>query len=382
MAVHAHSTTAPAEHRGLLQAFAEAAPVPTPALTAETVDMLDAIEPERPARVRDASGRFVKLAPELPPELLLATEARCGAAGIPKSGDTPDAIRTDLDALVATCGHMSTGPVPANDTPSSPHGGAPIRPTAGQTCDALVANRRHMPTVRPAECVDINTPSLDAARTLHLRRQLAQAAEHGAALLASLGLPRLVAPDFVRLDIHTAGDALDLAIATLDALDGDVDLEDGADDELSLGWEKPSSQLFLTEGAYSGDRELDTADAEPSLASPERHPAVPAPGYCARYGAYVDRSSAGKQLRWAEGARDDRELVPEDGPIDDDELDGAGEVDAEPSIGWPEDFTAEVEATLEASADAEHDDADLEHDERHGSAVWVFGPSRREVAHV
>ena len=67
-------------------------------------------------------------------------------------------------------------------------------------------------------------------RTIHLRRQLAQAAEHGAALLASLGLPRLVGPDHIVVDPVAAGDALDLAIATLDALDGDTDVEDGGDD--------------------------------------------------------------------------------------------------------------------------------------------------------
>ncbi len=218
----------------------------------------------------------------------------------------------------------------------------------------------------------------EAARTLHLRRRLAQAAEHGAALLASLGLPQLVGPNFVRLDIHTAGDAVEAAVAALDALDGDADIEDGGDDELNLGWEKPGSQFILTEGAFSGDRELDTADAEPSLASPERHPEPPAFGYCARYGAYVDRSSAGTQLKWAEGARDDREMVPEDGPIDEDELDGAGEVDAEPSIGWPENFTAEVKATLEGSADVEHDDAGLEDDVDDDPGVepwWSFDRS-------
>ncbi len=290
---------------------------------------------------RDTRGPFLRFeeTPELPPEPLL-----------PAAPDTPDAIRADLDALVATCGHMST-------------------------------------TAAEPRCADISTPSLagsgerDAhaglfdfdetgdlktARTLHLRRQLAQAAEHGAALLASLGLPRLVGPDFVPLDPAAIGHALDLAIATLDALDGDMDLEDGH------------------------DAESDTADAEddglsePSLASPERHPAVQ---HCSAPWSHVDRGPDSSQLRWAEGARDDREMVPEDGPIDEDELDGAGEVDAEPSIGWPEDFTAEVEATLEASADAEHDDADLEDDELGDDRdpkplAWVFGPSRGEVAHV
>ena len=196
----------------------------------------------------------------------------------------------------------------------------------------------------------------DHARTIHLRRQLAQAAEHGAALLASLGLPRLVGPDHIVVDPVAAGDALDLAIATLDALDGDTDIEDGGDDELSLGWEKPGSQIILTEGAYSGDRELDTADAEPSLASPERHPTVPVvtwgPAYTARGG---DES----QLRWAEGARHDGELVNEDG----DDLD-AGEhdtADRESYLGWPEDIAAVTSGdtwVLTADPDAEHDDCD------------------------
>ena len=79
-------------------------------------------------------------------------------------------------------------------------------------------------------------------------------------------------------------------------------------------------------------------------------------------------------------------MADEDGPIDDDDLDGAGEVDGEPSIGWPEDFTAEVKATLEASADAEHDDADLEDDvddDPGAEPWWSFDRSTvGEVAHV
>jgi len=42
MAIDAHSTTAPADHRALLRG---AAPVAAPALTAETIAMLDAIPP-------------------------------------------------------------------------------------------------------------------------------------------------------------------------------------------------------------------------------------------------------------------------------------------------------------------------------------------------
>ncbi len=119
MAMFHDCTAAPDCQRGLLSAFADAAPAPTPALTAATVDMLDAIE--RTARARDIRGRFVELAsvpksgetPDLPPGPLLAT-----------GPDTLDAIRVDLDALVAgaklrTVGNLSVmGPVPENDTPS------------------------------------------------------------------------------------------------------------------------------------------------------------------------------------------------------------------------------------------------------------------------
>jgi len=48
MAIDAHSTTAPADHRALLRTWAGAVPVPTPALTAETVAMLDAIPADVP----------------------------------------------------------------------------------------------------------------------------------------------------------------------------------------------------------------------------------------------------------------------------------------------------------------------------------------------
>ncbi len=150
-------------------------------------------------------------------------------------------------------------PAPLSDTPDA------IR----ADLDALVAERGDITTARPAGCVDIDTPSLDAARTLHLRRQLAQAAEHGAALLTSLGLPRLVGPDFMPLDPAAIGEAVEAAVAALDALDGGADIEDGGDNELSLGWEKTGSQLFLMDGAFSSDRELDTADHEHTAL--ERH---------------------------------------------------------------------------------------------------------------
>jgi len=143
MAIDAHSTTAPAVQPGLLRTWAGAVPVPTPALTAETVAMLDAI----PADV--------------------------------------------------------------------PHHGAPICPAADLPCGV----------------------ASDAARALHMRRALEGALDHGTALLAALGLPSLVEPGFVPLDPAAIGDAIHLAIATLDVLDAaGVDLEDDGTAEPSLGW--------------------------------------------------------------------------------------------------------------------------------------------------
>ncbi len=196
-------------------------------------------------------------------------------------------------------------PAPLSDTPDA------IR----ADLDALVAERGDITTARPAGCVDIDTPSLDAARTLHLRRQLAQAAEHGAALLTSLGLPRLVGPDFMPLDPAAIGEAVEAAVAALDAIDGDPDLEEGGDDE-------------------------------PSLASPIS-------------GAPV-------------GGSDDRE---ED------------HTDREPSLGWPEDYTAKDTKRGPGFDEMEDDGQDLEDDELGDDRdpdplAWVFGPSRGEVAHV
>ncbi len=238
-------------------------------------------------------------------------------------------------------------------------------------------------TCTPADSIEAIGADLDAmlataGRTRHLRRHLEAAAEHSVAMLAALDLPRLVTPDFVPLDPAAIGDALDGAIAALDTLDGDPDLEDQGEAEPSFGWDARPSQVHLWNGCIQGDFELDTSDGEPSLASPERHPAAPV---CFSGGPYTARGGDESQLRWAEGARHDGELADEDGPIDEDELDGAGEVDAEPSIGWPEDFTADVEVTLYAGADAEHDDADREGDPG-GALTWVFGPSRQGVAHV
>jgi len=56
--------------------------------------------------------------------------------------------------------------------------------------------------------------------------------DHGTALLAALGLPRLMEPGFVPLDPTAIGDAVDTATATLDSLDSPgADLENEGEAE-------------------------------------------------------------------------------------------------------------------------------------------------------
>jgi len=108
---------------------------------------------------------------------------------------------------------------------------------------------------------ELLSPAQDAAQALHLRRELEGALDHGTALLAALGLPMLVEPGFVPLDPAAIGDALDDAIATLDALDAPAeDLEDGhdaehdlADAEHDLGWPACMSQVNLGRNTEDGD---------------------------------------------------------------------------------------------------------------------------------
>ena len=75
MAIDAHSTTAPAVQPGLLRTWAGTVPVPTPALTAETVEMLDAIPADVPH-----GGAPICSAADLP----------CGAAGDVRHGGAGD----------------------------------------------------------------------------------------------------------------------------------------------------------------------------------------------------------------------------------------------------------------------------------------------------
>lgn len=85
---------------------------------------------------------------------------------------------------------------------------------------------------------------------------------------------------------------IEAAIARLDAMDGDPDLEDAGDAKPGLG----SRELWTgNESAWAhgehDERELDTADLEPSLGSLERGPEQ-------------------SQIGWAFSGDDDRELEP------------------------------------------------------------------------
>src|SRR5258708_25223250 len=82
-------------------------------------------------------------------------------------------------------------------------------------------------------------------------------------------------------------------------LEDDNPAEDGADAEPSLGMFELTNQIAAwrqRDSGYGGvDLELDEADREPSLGTPENHP----------YPYAIDRS--GDQAHWAGGRRDDRE---------------------------------------------------------------------------
>ena len=121
---------------------------------------------------------------------------------------------------------------------------------------------------------------------------------------------RFAAQEAARLDAIATKNAFRREVAAeverlldiLDRLDGDPGLEDGADDEPSLGFTRPGAGSSYDPG---DDRELDTADDEPSLGAPEAvttgfiPPAECLPAYW--------RSPAGRQTHWAKGGGDDLE---------------------------------------------------------------------------
>ncbi|WP_237479269.1 hypothetical protein [Lichenibacterium dinghuense] len=223
--------------------------------------------------------------------------------------DSLDAIRADLDDMLGRVARVEAEP----------------DPTLG--ADAVEALCRK-------------------SRELFTRRALEEAAEHAAAMLPALGLPRLVGPGFVPVNPVAALDALDAAIAALDALDADPDLEEepddeaGGDDELSLGWREAVRQLDLGHGSDDGEH---------TLGAPERSPYAPPMGasfYKPANGRRLQRCFVGRvwnQTAWAAGANLDGEGEPEPGydlPEGDDEKcgsehDGCEPEEQEHSLGAP-----------------------------------------------
>ena len=188
----------------------------------------------------------------------------------------------------------------------------------------------------------------EAAQARHARRALAEAAEHGVALLEALGLPRLVTPDFAPIDPTEVGAAVDAVISALDDLDASgEDLED--------------------------DEREDAGDDEHTLGAPERHPFV----FTMTAGCF--RAADGRQLRrhrrdesqtkWAQGARQDGEGEAEPGydlAEGDDERCASDDVDAEPSLGSLDhlDQTAWADSGEGGGSDRELDPLDA-------SAPWT-----------
>ncbi len=191
------------------------------------------------------------------------------------------------------------------------------------------------------------------AQALHMRRALEGALDHGTALLAALGLPSLVEPGFVPLDPAAIGDALDTAIATLDALDAPgADREDDGTAEPSLGWIDGKPTLSDSHD----DREAEDDD-EPMLGAPERY---------AQSGPWgPQRDSSGSQIDWADGSarHDEAEAVNEDGG---DILD-----EGEETLGW----SANVGQLALGQTTA---DADATALERHGRGFLRSGPEDAE----
>ena len=232
MAIDAHSTPAPVDHRaslgthgapcrvlgkrGILSqvakeipdlppSFIGAVPVPTPVLTAET-----ATNTTRRKELYE----------------ILHPEARNGSAGATARWDASAKMADAFSKDTASRTGRSERAVQRDERglPKIPqtfpsefvvrHGGA------GEVCSTVQ-----------------QTAVADFASALHMRRALEGALDHGTARLAALGLPRLMEPGFVPLDPAAIGDALDTAIATLDVLDAaGVDLEDDGTAEPSLGW--------------------------------------------------------------------------------------------------------------------------------------------------
>ena len=329
MAIHPNNTPSGVNEPGLpFAGLLTGAPCPTPALTAETVALLD----EQPAR-HDFSPAAIMARANAYAAKQVERALLWPVTHDPRSAvEILDEIRREIER-----GELPPEPFLAADLP---HGMAPVS---------------HNGTSQNG--------TLDLARARHMRRELEQAARHGTALLAALGLPRLVDDGFVQVDGDALGDALEVVLSHLDAIDAlGEDLEETGDAEPWLAWVTSPSTGCVDTGISADDRELDTADAEPSLGSPEMHSTVISYVGGCWHGVEPD------QRHWADGSTSDREAEITDEPHDDQE--------DEDTLGWPEDFTAKLDDVLQADHDPELDDADLEDSDEDEDyrLPWIDGP--------
>ena len=247
MAAHTATTLSPAVH-----GFAGAVPVPTPDLTAETIAMLAEVSAEIGENHEPAPLPSL-VAPSLHRRHLNESQRAMAAAKL-----------ANMKSGHAASQRQPHGMIDEND-------GAGIQaPCISQreAADLLNVSRA---TVTEAKKVlnegaagDVRHGGAgDAAQAIHMRRALEGALDHGTALLAALGLPRLMEPGVVLLDPAAIGDAIHLAIATLDVLDAaSVDLEDDGTAEPWLGWIDGKPVLSDSHD----DREHDAADWDPRRA--------------------------------------------------------------------------------------------------------------------
>ncbi len=126
----------------------------------------------------------------------------------------------------------------------------------------------------------------------------------------------------------------------------------------------------------------DDGSAEPSLGAPENHPARWLVDMAGTYHGGTRHHPLGDQRHWNAGAISDAEddgdnREPEAGydlACDEDELDGAGEVDAELSCGW----TAKVDQVHLGQPQDDHETTALE---RYGKGFFRSGPDDAEDGH-
>jgi len=361
MAIHAHSTPAPVDHRALLRtrgapcrilgkydsvsllppSIFGAVPVPTPALTAETVTLLDAIPPELPLAQLSSL-----VAPGLRRRHLNESQRAMAAAklanmkeGYAASQRQPHEMIAENDGVEISTPCISQGEAAnllnvsrstvteAKKVLNEGTAGDVRHGGAGGVCATLaeIGGTRSEPpkSAGPGRAEEADAA---AAQALHMRRAL-----EGHSVI---------------------GDALDTAVGTLDALDApDENLEEDGSAEPSLGWIDGKPVLSDSHD----DREAEDDD-EPILGAPERHPS------CYQF-ALCDATSS--QEHWADGSAryDEAEVVNEDGG---DILD-----EGEETLGW----AANVGQLALGQTTADGDATALE---RHGRGFLRSGPEDAE----